>query len=70
MVRNLHSKVDVNTLQDVGLDGPVSLNEIVKVTIKTSAPLATDRYAALRRNGSAILVDETSNNTVAALLFT
>jgi sulfate adenylyltransferase subunit 1 len=70
MVRNLHSRVDVNTLQEVALDGPVSLNEIVKARIKTAAPLAVDRYASLRHNGAAILVDETSNNTVAALLFT
>jgi sulfate adenylyltransferase subunit 1 len=70
MVRNLHSRVDVNTLQEVTLDGPVSLNEIVKARIKTAAPLAVDRYASLRHNGAAILVDETSNNTVAALLFT
>jgi sulfate adenylyltransferase subunit 1 len=70
MIRNLHSKVDVHTLQDVVLDGPVSLNEIVKADIRTSAPLATDRYQDLRQNGAAILVDETSNNTVAAVLFT
>jgi sulfate adenylyltransferase subunit 1 len=70
MVRNLHSRVEVNTLQEVALDGPVILNEIVKARIKTAAPLAVDRYASLRHNGAAILVDETSNNTVAALLFT
>jgi sulfate adenylyltransferase subunit 1 len=70
MIRNLHSKVDVHTLQDVVLDSPVSLNEIVKADIRTAAPLATDRYEVLRQNGSAILIDETSNNTVAAVLFT
>jgi len=69
MVRDIRYRVDVNTLDEVPMDGAVKLNDIVKASIKTSAPLAYDAFSRLRHNGAAILVDETSNNTVAAILF-
>lgn len=68
MVRNLEYKLDVNTLQHQPVEGSVKLNEVVKATIKTAAPLVFDHYEQLSGNGSAILVDETSNSTVAAVL--
>jgi sulfate adenylyltransferase subunit 1 len=68
MVRNLEYKLDVNTLQHQPVEGSVKLNEVVKATIKTAAPLVFDHYEQLSSNGSAILVDETSNSTVAAVL--
>jgi sulfate adenylyltransferase subunit 1 len=68
VVRNVEYKLDVNTLQQLPVETGVKLNEVVKATIKTASPLAYDSYAAIRGNGSAILVDETSNNTVAAVL--
>jgi sulfate adenylyltransferase subunit 1 len=70
MVRGLHARVDVNTLQEAPPGETVALNEIVRATLKTAAPLVSDAYTSLKENGSAILVDETSNNTVAAVLFT
>jgi sulfate adenylyltransferase subunit 1 len=70
MVRELQARVDVNTLQEAPADGTVTLNDIVRAKLKTATPLVMDAYASLRENGAAILVDETSNNTVAAVLFT
>lgn len=69
VVRSLDYKLDVNTLQQQPVDGPVRLNEVVKATLRTAAPLVMDPYRSLRSNGSAILIDETSNSTVAAILF-
>ena len=69
VVRTIEYKLDVNTLQQQAVEGTVKLNEVVKATIKTAAPLVYDSYAALSANGSAILIDETSNSTVAAVLF-
>lgn len=69
VVRNIEYKIDVNTLQQLQVDGPVRLNEVVRATIKTASPLVYDKYESIRANGSAILVDETSNSTVAAVLF-
>ncbi len=68
VVRNVEYKLDVNTLQQQPVEGNVKLNEVVKATIKTAAPLVYDGYETLSENGSAILIDETSNSTVAAVL--
>jgi sulfate adenylyltransferase subunit 1 len=69
IVREIEYKIDVNSLQQQPVEGNVKLNEVVKATIKTASPLAFDKYDKLPANGSAILVDETSNSTVAAVLF-
>jgi sulfate adenylyltransferase subunit 1 len=68
IVRSIEYKLDVNTLQQQSVEGVVKLNEVVKATIKTASPLVYDSYDKLNVNGSAILVDETSNSTVAAVL--
>lgn len=68
VVRTIEYKLDVNTLQQQAVDGVVKLNEVVKATIKTAAPLVYDSFDLLHTNGAAILVDETSNSTVAAVL--
>jgi len=69
IVKQIAYKLDVNTLQQQPVEGNVKLNEVVKATIKTASPLVFDKYADLRANGSAILIDETSHSTVAAVLF-
>jgi sulfate adenylyltransferase subunit 1 len=68
IVQQIDYKLDVNTLQQLAQEGPVKLNEVVKARIKTASPLAYDPYERLSSNGSAILIDETSNSTVAAIL--
>jgi len=68
VVRSIEYKLDVNSLQQQPVNGPVKLNEVVKATIKIASPLIYDSYDKISVNGSAILVDETSNNTVAAVL--
>jgi sulfate adenylyltransferase subunit 1 len=69
VVKQVEYKLDVNSLQQLLVEGNVKLNEVVKATIKTASPLVFDQYADLRANGSAILIDETSHSTVAAVLF-
>lgn len=68
VVRNVEYKLDVNTLQQQPVEGSIKLNEVVKATIKTASPLVYDAYTKLSSNGSAVLIDETSNSTVAAVL--
>lgn len=68
VVKNIEYKLDVNTLQQQPVEGGVKLNEVVKAKIKTASPLVYDPYDQFVVNGSAILVDETSNSTVAAVL--
>lgn len=68
IVKQIKERIDVNTLERYDNVTSVSLNEVVTVSIKTSAPLAYDSYKALRETGSAILIDPTSLVTVAAVL--
>ena len=44
----------------------LSLNEIGRITLRTTAPLFFDEYRRNRTTGSFILIDETTNNTVGA----
>jgi len=69
VVKQIEYKLDVNSLQHQPVDGGVKLNEVVKATIKTASPLVYDPYAKISGNGSAILIDDTSHSTVAAVLF-
>ncbi len=68
VVKQVEYKLDVNSLQQQSVDGNVKLNEVVKAVIKTASPLVFDSYDRLNENGSAVLIDETSNSTVAAVL--
>ncbi len=68
IVKSVEFKLDVNTLKHQPIEGAVKLNEVVKATIKTASPLVYDSYENISANGSAILIDETSNSTVAAVL--
>jgi sulfate adenylyltransferase subunit 1 len=69
-VKDIFYKLDVNTLEQIDVDGNVKLNEVVKVSIKTASPLVADAYADLPSNGAAILIDETSNSTVGSGSYT
>jgi sulfate adenylyltransferase subunit 1 len=68
MIKEIEYKIDVNTLDHMPLEGNVKLNEVVKAKIKTAGQIAFDPYTSLKNNGAAILIDETSNSTVAAVL--
>lgn len=69
VVKNIEYKLDVNSLQQRSAVNGVKLNEVVKATLKTASPLVYDTYEKINENGSAILINETSNSTVAAVLF-
>jgi len=65
MITEILYKVDVNTLhRDENTD--IKMNDIARVKIRATNPLFTDTYRQNRITGSLILVDETTNETVAA----
>ncbi len=68
IVKEIHYKLNVNSLEKEPSPELVSLNDIVRATIKTASPVAYDVYTDLRVNGGAILIDETSNVTVGACM--
>ena len=66
LVQKLLYRLDVNELhRDEDADG-LALNEIGRVTLRTTAPLFFDEYRRNRDTGSFVLIDEATNNTVAA----
>jgi sulfate adenylyltransferase large subunit len=65
VVDELEYKVDVNTLEHTE-SGELKLNEIGRVKLRCSAPVMVDRYRRNRTVGSFILIDEATNDTVAA----
>ena len=62
--------VDVHTLRPDATATELGLNEIGRVRLRTSKPLAFDPYARNRSTGSFILIDEASNDTVGAGMIT
>lgn len=68
VVKEIEYKIDVNTLQQMPVTDSIKLNEIVKVRLKTASPLVFDAFEKNNATGSAVLVDETSNSTVGAVM--
>jgi bifunctional enzyme CysN/CysC len=65
-VESVDNRIDVHTLERETGPTELRLNDIGRVTLRTSAPLAVDPYRSNRRTGSFILIDEATNATVAA----
>ena len=65
MLKEVQYKVDVKTLHKVEDDLQVGLNDIAKITLRSSKPLFVDRFKDNKNTGSVILVDEFTNETVA-----
>jgi len=60
-------KIDIHTNQpDYDNTNDIALNEICKVIIRTAEPIAADTFDQNRSTGIFILIDENTNNTVAA----
>ncbi|HEV8512838.1 MAG TPA: GTP-binding protein [Cyclobacteriaceae bacterium] len=68
IVKEIEYKLDVNNLEKQFSPEEIKLNDVFKATIKTASPIAFDSYKKLRTGGSAVLIDETSNVTVAACM--
>jgi sulfate adenylyltransferase subunit 1 len=66
LVKAVQYKVNVNTLERVPDDTSVGLNEIARLNLRTTSPLFFDPYRRNRITGSLILIDEATNETVAA----
>ncbi|MCT4628559.1 MAG: sulfate adenylyltransferase subunit CysN [Winogradskyella sp.] len=66
MIKEIVYKIDINTLDRNSEDKELKMNDISKVKIRTTKPLMTDTYRENRTTGSIILVDDTTNETVAA----
>jgi sulfate adenylyltransferase large subunit len=69
MITSIDSKLDVNTMQQVEASGQkLLLNDLGKITVKTTIPMCVDPYEMNRTTGSFILVDEATNATLGAAM--
>jgi len=70
IVRDLHYRLDVNTLHRDESAATLGLNEIGRVTLRLTQPLFCDPYSRNRQTGGLILIDEATNATVGAAMIT
>lgn len=66
VIKEIQYKVNINTLEKIEDDKTINLNDIARISVKTTAPIAVDKYGKNRNTGSIILIDEASNVTVGA----
>jgi bifunctional enzyme CysN/CysC len=66
LVKDLQYRLDINTLHRDETATSLSLNEIGRVSMRATQPLFYDEYRRNRGTGSFVLVDEATNDTIAA----
>jgi len=66
MIKEVIYKIDINSLDRNTEDKSLNMNDISKVKIRTTKPLMIDSYRENRTTGSIILIDDATNETVAA----
>jgi sulfate adenylyltransferase subunit 1 len=66
VLKDIQYKLDINTLGRVENVSQLEMNDIARVRMHTAQPLFIDSYRKNRITGSIILVDESTNETVAA----
>ena len=66
IVKAIEYKLDISTLDKIRDDKTVGVNDIARITLRTTQPLVFDPYSRNRATGSLILIDEATNTTVGA----
>ena len=66
IVKEIKYKMDINNLHRLENDKEIGLNDIARISIRTTSPLFIDEYKRNRNTGSLILIDEATNETVGA----
>lgn len=66
IIKSVDFKVNINNLEKETSDLTVRMNDIAEISIKTARPLFFDSYKKNNITGSLIIIDETTNETVAA----
>lgn len=67
-IESIDQKWDINTWEFKPSE-EIQLNDIGQISLRTNQPLFFDAFTENSKNGNAILIDETTFNTVGALMF-
>ncbi len=66
MIKDLKYKVDINTLHRIEEIDKLNMNDIGRISLRTSKPLFYDSYKKNRQTGSLIIIDDQTNETIGA----
>lgn len=66
MITEVVYKMDINTLHRIEDDNEIGVNDIARIRLRATKPILKDAYSKNRHTGSIILIDEATNETVAA----
>ena len=66
IIKEIVYKIDINSLDRNSEEKSLMMNDIAKVKLRTTKPLMIDPYRENRTTGSLILINESTNETVAA----
>lgn len=66
IIKEVVYKIDINTYNRITENKDLAMNDIARVKIRTTRRLMLDSYRDNRNTGSIILIDENTNETVAA----
>ena len=66
MVSNLDSRINIRTYEPESEPTELAMNDIGEVRLRTAKPLVFDGYTTNRLTGSIVLVEQSTNATVAA----
>jgi sulfate adenylyltransferase subunit 1 len=66
VIKEVLYKVNIDTFKRIEDDKELNMNDICKVNLRITAPIMADAYDVNRETGSFILIDEHTNETVAA----
>ncbi|MBK5215082.1 MAG: GTP-binding protein [Flavobacteriaceae bacterium] len=66
MITDVVYKIDINTYSREEEDKELNMNDIARISIRTTRPLMVDEYRDNRITGSFVLIDDATHETVAA----
>lgn len=66
VIKTVHYRMNIDTLEQDSENTYINMNDIANISIKTSSPVFFDTYRKNNITGSLVLIDEGTNETVAA----
>ena len=66
VIKEIESKIDIHSYDNLESDGTINLNDFCNVLIKTADLVSFDSYRKNRKTGAFILINENTNSSVAA----
>jgi sulfate adenylyltransferase subunit 1 len=68
VVKDIKYKLDISTLHRITDHPEIHMNDIGRITVRTTAPLFYDAYTKNRETGAFVMIDEGTNVTVGACM--